>query len=122
MAFITGPDNPPFWGDRNISWYYDLRGLKKKRLVFYARSDTNARIQVLVGLLSGKKFGDSLCEPVQTEWLELTPEWKQYQLDLSDPELDISRICNGFTFRIDRDHQTHPALPVQFMLDDIYFE
>lgn len=120
VAFISGPDNPPFWGEEDIGWYYDLSGLKKKKLVFYVRSDSNTRIQVKVGILGDKQFGDSLKLPAQTKWLKLKKEWTRYELALS--KYDLSRVCNGFTFVLARNQQEEPRAPVDFFIDDIYFE
>lgn len=125
VAFISGPDAPQWWGEDNRGWYYDLRMIKKKKLVFYARGATgNERIQVKVGILGDKPYGDSLPFPVQTRWLKLSTQWTRFELDLSKqkPE-NLQRICNGFTFVLSQDQQENPNTPMtQFYLDHIYFE
>ncbi len=75
VAFISGPDKPPWWGDNNSGSYYDLSNLPKKKLVFYARGEHGGEsIQAQIGLLGDKPFGDSLRKPVLSEDLKLTQD------------------------------------------------
>ena len=125
VAFLSGPEGPPaWWGDDDRGWAYDLSKLKNKRLVFYARSDEGARIQAKVGILGSKgENGDSLKFPAESRWLKLTKEWKRYEIDLSKYKAeDLKRICNGFTFVVNRDQQDGAKEKTQFFLDTIYFE
>jgi hypothetical protein len=125
VAFISGPDDPQWWGEDDRGWYYDLSRLQKKKLVFYARGETGKeRIQVKAGILGDKLYGDSLKYPAQTKWLKLPTEWTKFELDLSKykPD-DLKHICNGFTFVLSADQQEDTnAVATQFYLDTIYFE
>jgi hypothetical protein len=125
VAFVSGPDDPQWWGEDDRGWYYDLSGLKKKKLVFYARGETGKeRIQIKAGILGNKPYGDSLKFPAQTKWLKLPTEWTKFELDLSKfkPE-DLKYICNGFTFVLSVDQQEDSNVSTtQFYLDTIYFE
>jgi hypothetical protein len=129
VAFISGPDAPPWWGEAGDERgrHYDLSGLPKKRLVFWARGEKGGeRIQVKVGILGGSKNpnGDSMKSPAETDWLKLSTQWAKYELDLSKykPEA-LQRICNGFTFVLSQVEQDDPYAPAtKFYLDDIYFE
>lgn len=120
VAFVSGPSAPPWWGEDNRGWYYDLSGLKK--LVFYARGENGGeRIQVKVGILGDKKYGDSLPFPVESRWLPLTKEWKRYEVDFATAK-PRNRIANGFTFVLSRDQQEGNARTTRFFLDTIYME
>lgn len=43
VGFVSGPDKTmkggPWWAKTNDGWYYDLSGLKNKRLVFHLRGE-----------------------------------------------------------------------------------
>lgn len=121
-AWMAGPDG--FWGATSDGIYYDLRKLPKKRLVFYARGAAGGeRIQVKVGILGDKKFGDSIKLPVQSRWLALKPEWVRYEVDLSGlPGEQLQRVTNGFTVTVDRTQQAGSPKTTKFFLDAIYFE
>jgi hypothetical protein len=123
VAFVSGPDSPPWWGEDDRGWAYDLSGLKQRKLIFYARSEQGASIQVKVGILGDKPHGDSLRFPVETRWLKLSKNWTRFELDLSKykPE-QLNRICNGFTFVVDRARQEGSADSLDFQLTNIYWE
>lgn len=125
IAFLSGPQGPPpWWGEDDRGWAYDLRSLKHKRLIFYARSEQGARIKAKVGILGDKgETGDSLKFPAETKWLKLTKEWQRFSIELSryKPE-DLKRICNGFTFVVEKVQQDGLSDRTQFYLDTIYFE
>jgi len=137
IAFLSGPagayekkdgktvvKDPPWWGEDKRGWYYDLSGLKKKRLVFYARGATGKeRIQVKFGVLGDKPHGDSVRYAPETPWLLLPTTWKRYELSLADLKPDeLRRVCNGFTVVIARDQQEADTKQTQFFLDNIYIE
>ncbi len=124
VAFLSGPDRPQWWGEDSRGWYYDLSGLKTKKLVFYARGvQGTERIQVKAGILGDKKYGDSLKFPAESRWLKLSKEWQRFELDLSGYRAeDLCRICNGFTFVLNKDQQADSNNRTQFFLDTIYFE
>jgi len=123
-AFVSGPDSPAWWGEDDRGWYYDLSGLKKKKLVFFARAKggSEVRIQVKVGILGDKKFGDSMSMPAETRWLKLSPKWTRYECDISGyTAKQLSKVCNGLTFVTNQD-QNGGATETEFALDEIYFE
>ncbi len=123
VAFVSGPDSPPWWGEDDRGWAYDLSGLKQRKLVFHGRSEQDASIQVKVGILGDKAYGDSLKFPAETRWLKLSKNWTRFELDLSKyrPE-QLKRICNGFTFVVDRARQEGAPDSTEFQLTSIFFE
>lgn len=123
VAFISGPDAPQWWAKDARGWHYDLSSLKKKRLVFHARSNGSARIQVKFAILGDQPYGDSLKFPAESRWLSLKSDWQRFELDLSKyRQSDLSRICNGFTFVTNLDSQDGNPAVTTFSLDTIYLE
>lgn len=122
VAWISGPDK--WWGENNKGTHYDLANLKKKRLVFFARSPQTTKIQVKFGILTDKPFGDSVQIPPETKWLELTPQWKRYELSLADLSAkELKKICTGFVFVLSQDQQPKSNTPqTRFYLDEIYLD
>ena len=125
-AFLSGPEKPmQWWGEDDRGTHYDLTELKKHRLVFWARGETGKeRIQVKMGILGDKTFGDSIKIAPETKWLKLSTQWTRYELDLSKvkPEA-LKSICNGFTFVCSQVQQEDPSThTTSFYLDDIYYE
>lgn len=57
--------------------------------------------------------------PVETEWLTLDKEWKQYIIDLSD--IDLSNVIGGFCCVSSWDKNPGKE-KIQFYLDDIQYE
>lgn len=84
---------------------------------FWARSDDKAIAQFRVGGVSQGAVQDSLLFPVSTPWIQLTPEWKMYEIDLTGK--DVSCLVGGFAWVCDRQH--NGAKDISFHLDDIYF-
>jgi hypothetical protein len=126
-AFLSGPDTPPpgWWGEDDRGWHFDLRGLKSRKLVFYAKGATGQeRMQVKFGILGDKRYGDSLPFPKESRWLKLSKNWTKYELDLSAlPPAQLQRICNAFTFVLNREQQEGSSREqTTFCLDDIYLE
>lgn len=124
VAFISGPDTPPWWGEDARGRYYDLSLLPKKKLIFYARGGHGGEdIKAEIGVLGKKPFGDSLSKPVITDDITLTPEWTRHEIDLkSIPDSELKHICNGFGVTAERDSQPGTADHTVFYLDDIYYE
>jgi len=125
VAFISGPDKPPWWGDTATGGkYFNLGALPKKKLVFFARGEKgNESIKAQIGVLGKKPYGDSLDKPIVSEEVKLTSDWTRYEINLKDiPGSDLARICNGFG--IVAEHAGQPGTPVetQFYIDDVYFE
>ncbi|HXD00901.1 MAG TPA: hypothetical protein VN048_16285 [Verrucomicrobiae bacterium] len=124
IAFISGPAKPPWWGETNRGRYFDLSGLAKKKLVFYARGEHGGEIiQAQMGMLGDKPFGDSLHNPVIGQEMKLTQDWVRQEIDLKDlSPADLAHICNGFGVIVERANQSGSPTETQFYLDDIYFE
>ena len=124
IAFISGPDKPPWWGDSSSGRYYNLTGLTKKKLVFYARGEHGGEnIQAQIGVLGGKPFGDSLTKPLLSEDLKLTADWARYEIDLQGvPTSELTHICNGFGIIAQLANQEGTPTETVFYLDDIYYE
>jgi hypothetical protein len=124
VAFISGPDKPPWWGDSNTGRYYNLNALPKKKLVFYARGDKGGEvIKAQIGALGDKPFGDSLANPITSEYLKLTADWTRFEIDLKNaPPSELEKICNGFGIVAERASQADSPGATQFYIDDVYFE
>lgn len=124
VAFISGPEKLPWWGESKAGWYYDLGALPKRKLVFYARGDKGGEvIKAQIGALSDKAFGDSLAKPIVSEDLELTPEWTRFEIDLTNtPAAQLGKICNGFGVVVERAAQPGSPAETRFYLDDVYYE
>lgn len=99
------------WGDRPGG--FNLSGAK--RLTFWARGEEGGEVVSFeLGLLKGdKKFHDTASAKLAE--VRLTPEWKEYSLDLEGK--DLSRIKTGFAW-------VHAASgkPAVFYLDDVVVE
>jgi len=85
---------PDYWGETpDNDSAYDLRNATK--LVFSAKSDTGAAVQVKFGIAGDKPYGDSLRMPIATRWIKLEKEWTRYELPLRG---DMHRIITPFCF------------------------
>lgn len=125
IAFISGTDKPPWWGETNSGGrYFNLGALPQKKLVFYARGSRDGDvIKAQIGALGDKPFGDSLAKPIISEDLKLTQEWKRFEIDLKPvPASDLAGICNGFGVLLELGSQSGSPAETQVYLDDIYFE
>ncbi len=124
VAYIPGPDQPPWWGENDSGRHYDLSALPKKKLVFFVRGDHGGgTIKIQFGLLGNKPYGDSLHKPVSTEEITLTRNWVRHELDLSSiAPAEMAHICNGFGVNVERNNQPGGADATVFYLDDVYFE
>lgn len=125
MTWEKDKQGKPWWGQDDSGPVYDLTGTK--RLVFFSRGKNgNERIQVKIGILCDKPFGDvikkdgvKIEKPIESDWLTLTEEWREYTLDLEG--FDLEKIANGFTLVSERRQQADEAAPVSFFIDDIYY-
>jgi hypothetical protein len=125
IAFISGTDKPPWWGETNSGGkYFNLGALPQKKLIFYARGSRDGDvIKAQIGALGDKPFGDSLAKPIISEDLKLTQEWKRFEIDLKPvPASDLAGICNGFGVLLELGSQSGSPAETQVYLDDIYFE
>jgi hypothetical protein len=99
------------WGDADGGW--NLTGAKK--LSFWVRGDKGGeKVSFEFGLLGrDKKYFDTgkgkLADVI------LTPEWKQYSIDVAGQ--DLARIKTGFVWTL-----AGQGAPVVFYLDDIRYE
>jgi len=112
----TPPDN---WGTVPDAGF-DLRGFRK--LAFWARSDTEARIEFKVGGITGS-YPDSI-QPARSSGIKtLSPEWQPFEIDLEDA--DLSYVIGGFLWVTNWNNngisEGNPKTLV-FYLDDIRFE
>ncbi|MDD5491974.1 MAG: hypothetical protein PHV60_04760 [bacterium] len=101
------------WGSKKGG--YELTGAKK--LVFWARGEKGGEIiaEVGVGGITGK-YADT--DKVSQGPIELTNEWKKYEIDVS--EADLTYISGGFFWVAKSDDM--PEGGMTFYLDDIRFE
>jgi hypothetical protein len=98
------------WGDR--AGGLDLVGAKQ--LTFWARGQKGGEeVSFELGLIGHeKRFFDTANAKLK---VTLTPDWKQYSIDLSGK--DLSRIKTGFSWTV-----AASGDPITFFLDDIQYE
>lgn len=102
------------WGDRAGRTGFDLRGAT--RLTFWARGEKGGEKvhEVRVGGIVGR-YPDS--DSVTQGPIELTPEWKMYEINLSG--LDLRHVIGGFAISL---LKRENAGDVVFYIDDIGYE
>lgn len=110
FAGIAWQYPPNDWGDLPAS--FNANGAKK--LSLWARGEVGGeKVEFKFGILDkSKKFPDSASGGVA---VTLTPEWKQYFIDVEG--LDLSNIKTGFVWSV-----AGQGKPLTFYLDDIKFE
>jgi exo-beta-1,3-glucanase (GH17 family) len=86
-----------------------------RRLVFWARAETNCRMQFFVGGVD-ERYGDSLAYP-RNLLADLSETWQRFEIDLADA--DLRHIITGLGWVTNWD--LNPA-GVTFYLDEVYFE
>ncbi|MCP4649470.1 MAG: hypothetical protein GY853_05225 [PVC group bacterium] len=103
---------PNNWGERNGG--FDLTGATK--LTFWARGETGDEhiVEFKVGGLTGT-YSDTDSNSIGP--VELTSEWTQYEIDLTD--LDLSYISGGFAWVTNSMANQEGCV---FYLDDIRYE
>ena len=108
---IVWQDPANDWGD--AAGGYNLTGAKK--LSFWARGENGGeKVEFKFGVIGKeKKFHDSDGGGIPP--VELTKEWKQYEIDVTGK--DLSRVKTGFVWTL-----AGQGKPVIFYLDDIRFE
>ena len=98
------------WGEQPGG--YDLTGAKK--LTFWARGEKGGeKVSFSFGILDKAKHADSSKGELKDQ--ELTKEWKQFEIDLKDK--DLNQIKTGFVWIVGAKGE-----PLTFFLDDIKFE
>ena len=108
-----------YWLNPALNWGfvpdagYDLTGASK--VIFYAKGEKGDElIYFEIGGINGQ-YPDS-CKTGKVK-VELTTEWKKYEIVLRD-SLDLSYVIGGFCFVIDETLNHDGAI---FYLDDIYY-
>jgi predicted small lipoprotein YifL len=111
-AGIYWQDPANNWG--NLKGGYDLTGAKK--LTFWARGDKGGEVitEFKMGGINGE-HSDSASSSIGP--IQLTPEWKEYTIDLKDE--DLSLVIGGFAFVISSMENPSGAT---FYMDDIAYE
>jgi hypothetical protein len=87
------------------------------RCRFWARSKDGAVLQFQVGGVNNGDIRDSLKFPIVTPFIRLTPQWRRYELDLTNT--DLTSLVGAFKWMCDRKHNGDRN--VSFDLDDVYF-
>jgi hypothetical protein len=101
------------WGDQPGR---RIEGAKK--LVFWARGESGGElVSFRTGGIQGKKYQDSLDRVMNLDPVQLTAQWKQYQIDLDG--VDTNSVIGAFSWSIARD--SNPA-GATFYLEGISFE
>ncbi len=100
------------WGEKKGG--YDIRGAKK--LTFWARGEAgNERIlEFKVGGIMGN-YPDS--DSASIGPIDLTPQWKEYTIDLSG--VDLSYINGGFCWTTNVDSNPNGCV---FYIDDVQYQ
>jgi len=113
----TPPDN---WGTVPEAGF-DLRGFRK--LTFWARSDTEVRIEFKVGGIITGPYPDSIQPARSSGILTLSSEWQRFEINLADANL--SYVIGGFAWVANWNNngiRTGNPKTLIFYLDDIRFE
>lgn len=84
---------------------------------FWARSKDRAIVQFKVGGVLEGKICDSLRFPAFTDAITLTPEWKMYEIDLTNK--DLTSLVGGFMWACERANNGEKN--ITFDIDTIYF-
>jgi hypothetical protein len=110
-----------YWQNPGNNWGaipgagFDLSGMQ--RISFWARSDSEARIEFKVGGITGP-YPDSLQPARSSGILTLTSQWQWFHIPLADA--DLSYVIGGLCWVTN--WYRNSAGPVIFYLDDIVFE
>jgi hypothetical protein len=125
ITYIFGPNRwggiywqnkPDNWGDEPGN-NYAKKGFSK--ITFWARGETgNEIVEFKAGGIHNKKkdYHDSFEKTIGK--INLTQEWKKYQIDLT--ELDLSSVIGGFCWVASSDYNSGER--ITFYLDDIFLE
>ena len=108
-----------YWQDPANNWGtvkgggYNLTGAKK--LKFFARGEKGGEmLEFKTGGVSGE-YPDSF--RAEAPIVSLTPEWQEYEIDLTDQ--DLTTVIGGFVFAVARDKNPDGCV---FYLDEVRFE
>jgi hypothetical protein len=114
-AGLYWQEPPNNWGRDELKKGKGLDLSSYKRLVFWARADSECSIEFKVGGIN-EPYGDSLKYP-RSKRARLGRNWQEFEIDLT--EADLKHIIGGFCWVT-----TWDANPkgITFYLDDIRFE
>ena len=107
---------PGYWGQRPGDGF-DLTFARS--LAFRARGDHGGeRIRVKAAVTGDQPFGDAASLPLDSGWLELSAEWRDYRIPANG--YDLSRVITPFMVIANDKH--NPTGRLTFFLDDVRFE
>lgn len=108
---------------RDFDMFKALGAKKGDRIVvrFMARSPVNSVAQFKVGGVAG----DSVEFPIESDWIQLGPDWKQIEIDVTDKRdrpADLSKLRAALTWAMDREHNARGDNKVaEVQLDRVYY-
>lgn len=123
IAFTAGgwcgigvASNPGYWGERPGEGF-DLR--RAGALAFRARGASGGeRIRIKAAVAGDQQFGDSARLPIDSGWLQLSGDWREYRIKTDGR--DLSRVVTPFMLIANNKH--NPSRRLTVFLDDIRYE
>lgn len=107
---------PGYWGERPGEGF-DLRNARA--LSFRARGASGGeRIRIKAAVAGDQPFGDAAPLPIDSGWLQLSADWREYHIDTDGR--DLSRVITPFALIANDKHNPGGRLTV--FLDDIRYE
>jgi hypothetical protein len=122
VAWSKAPrgDAPGVWGETNSIPVWNLQGARK--LVVNLRGQRGGeQVQIKVGILGDKPYGDSLRTPIESKWFELTTAWQAFEIAIPD-RADLTRVYTPLCWVANDVHQPEGMSTITFYIDDCYFE
>jgi hypothetical protein len=122
VAWSKAPngDRKEYFGETNSIPVFDLRGARK--LVVHLRGQKGGEsVQIKVGILGDKPYGDSLPSPIESNWFRITTEWQQFEIEIAQ-DADLSRVFTPLCWVANDVHQPPGMGTRTFYIDDCYFE
>jgi hypothetical protein len=108
--------NAGYWGERPGEGF-DLR--RARALLFRARGGSGGeRIRIKAAIAGDQPFGDSAPLPIDSGWLQLSGDWREYRIDTDGR--DLSRVITPFMLIATDKH--NPSGRLTIFLDDIRYE
>ena len=113
---IAVASNAGYWGDRPGDGF-DLR--RARALSFRARGAAGGeRIRVKAAVAGDQPFGDSAPLPINSGWLQLSADWREYRVDTDGR--DLSRVITPFM--LIANNKQNPGGRLTIFLDDVRYE
>ena len=113
---VAVASDPGYWGDRPGDGF-DLR--RARALSFRARGAAGGeRIRVKAAVAGDQPFGDSAPLPIDSGWLQLSADWREYRVDTDGR--DLSRVVTPFMLIANR--KQNPGGRLTIFLDDVRYE